>query len=515
VLIDGSPLTIDTVVGVARGLQQVGVADAARERMRPAQQALERLRDSDVPVYGVTTGFGALADTAIAPADRARLQRAIVLSHSAGMGPPVDHEVVRGMILLRARSLAAGYSGVRPELVEAMVALLNSDLRPYVPESGSLGASGDLAPLAHVAACLLGEGWVVGLDGSPARASDALSSAGLTPPQLGPKEGLALINGTDGMAAILALAIHDLENLLTAIDGVAAMSIEALLGTPAVFDEELIALRPAPGQAASAANIRRLLRDSSIVDSHRQSHDVVQDAYSLRCTPQVHGAARDVVAFARQTVGRELAAVVDNPVVLAGSERVLSSGNFHGQALAYAADMCAAVCADLAAISERRLDRLLDPSRSRGLPAFLTEGAGVNSGLMIAQYTAAGIVTTLRAAAAPLAVQSMSTSAGQEDHVSMGWPAALRTRRSVADLRRVVAIEATCAAQALDLREDLDPAAPLHAGPGTGALRDSLRAHVDHLDADRFLAPDLALAEAWLASSTWRDATTRAIGSLA
>ncbi|MEA2682663.1 MAG: histidine ammonia-lyase [Chloroflexota bacterium] len=473
--------------------------------MRPALAAVARMHDTDDPVYGVTTGFGALADTAIAAPDRVRLQRAIVLSHSAGMGPPVDEEVVRGMMLLRARSLSAGYSGVRPELVEAIISVLNAGIRPWVPEHGSLGASGDLAPLAHAASCLLGEGWVVGRDGRPSPSGPALMDAGIVPPALGPKEGLALINGTDGMAALLVLAVHDLEDLLDAVDTTAAMSIEALLGTPAAFAEEVVALRPAPGQAASAANIRQLLAGSSIVASHRHSHHAVQDAYSLRCAPQVHGAARDVVAFARQTVEREMASVVDNPVVFADGDRLVSSGNFHGQALAYAADMCASVCADIAAICERRTDRLLDPSRSRGLPAFLSEDAGVNSGLMIAQYTAAAIVTSLRTSAAPLAVQSMSTSAGQEDHVSMGWSAAMRTRRSVADLRRVIAVEAICAAQALDMRESADPEAQLKAGPGTGAVRDSLRRRVAHLGADRFMAPDLNAVEEWLASGAWRE----------
>jgi histidine ammonia-lyase len=513
--LDGSPLTIAAVVEVARGRTPVEVTEAARERMRPSLAAIERLGEGDDPVYGVTTGFGALADTAIAAPDRSRLQRAIVLSHSAGMGAPVDDEVVRGMMLLRARSLSAGYSGVRPELVEGIVAILNAGIRPWVPEHGSLGASGDLAPLAHAASCLLGEGWVVGPEGRPAPSGPALMDAGIVPPALGPKEGLALVNGTDGMAALLALVVHDLEGLLTAVDATAAMSIEALLGTPAVFAEDVVALRPAPGQATSAANIRRLLAGSAIVDSHRHSHHAVQDAYSLRCAPQVHGAARDVVAFARQTVEQELASVVDNPVVFADGDRLVSSGNFHGQALAYAADMCASVCADVAAICERRTDRLLDPARSRGLPAFLSEDPGVNSGLMIAQYTAAAMVAALRAAATPLAVQSMSTSAGQEDHVSMGWTAAMRTRRSVADLRRVVAVEALCAAQALDLRETLDPEARLQAGPGTAAVRKSLRRHVAHLGPDRFLAPDLAAADAWLASGEWREAMEAFLGARA
>jgi histidine ammonia-lyase len=513
--IDGSPLTIEQVIDVARRGEPVEVDEAARQRMLPALAAVERLHDSNAPIYGVTTGFGALADTAIAVADRADLQRAVVLSHSAGMGPAVDDEVVRGMMLLRARSLAAGFSGVRPELVEGIATLLNAGIRPYVPEHGSLGASGDLAPLAHAAACLLGEGWVVGHDGGPEPAGPALEAGGIAPLQLGPKEGLALVNGTDGMAAILALAVEDLGQLLVAADVTMAMSLEAMLGTPVVFEEEIIALRPAAGQRVSAANIRLLLDGSAIVASHRHSHHAVQDAYSLRCAPQVHGAARDVVAFARETVERELAAVVDNPVVLPGGDRVVSSGNFHGQALAYAADMCASVCADIAAICERRIDRLLDPSRSRGLPAFLVHNPGVNSGLMIAQYTAAAIVVALRAAAAPLAAQSMSASADQEDHVSMGWSAALRTRRSVAELQKVIAIEAVCAAQALDLREALDPGSGLWTAPGTGAVRDSLRDRVEHLERDRFLAGDLAAADEWLASGAWRDAAEAAVGALA
>ncbi len=512
--IDGLPLTIEQVIDVARRGEPVEVDEAARQRMLPSLAAVERLHNSNAPVYGVTTGFGALADTAIAVADRADLQRAIVLSHSAGMGPPVEDEVVRGMMLLRARSLAAGYSGVRPELVEAIAALLNSGIRPYVPEHGSLGASGDLAPLAHAAACLLGDGWVVGPDGAPAPAGPALEAANLTPLQLGPKEGLALVNGTDGMAAILALAVDDLGRLLVAADATMSMSLEAMLGTPVVFEEAIVALRPAAGQLDSAANIRRLLKGSAIVASHRDSHHAVQDAYSLRCAPQVHGAARDVVAFARETVDRELAAVVDNPVVLLGRERVVSSGNFHGQAVAYAADMCASVCADIAAICERRVDRLLDPSRSRGLPAFLVHNPGVNSGLMIAQYTAAAIVVSLRAAATPLAAQSMSASADQEDHVSMGWTAALRTRHSVEGLQKVVAIEAVCAGQALDLREALDPGSDLRPARGTGAVRESLRRRVDHFDRDRFLATDLAAADEWLGSGAWRDAAEAAVGAL-
>jgi histidine ammonia-lyase len=508
IVLDGSPLSVEQVLAVARHGAGVEVGEPARRLMAASRALVEELDARDEVVYGVTTGFGALAERAIARPDRATLQAAVVRSHAAGMGPPLDAEVVRGMLLLRARTLCAGYSGVRPELVEAIVGLLNAGLVPHVPEIGSLGASGDLAPLAHAALCLLGEGWVSGPGGAAEPAGPALAAAGLHPVTVAPKEGLALINGTDTMTATLALTVADLEPLLTAADCGCAMSVEALLGTERAYDEEVVALRPAPGQQAAAANLRRLLAASPIVASHRASHHAVQDAYSLRCAPQVHGAARDLCAVARTTVERELAAVVDNPLVLVGRGEVMTSGNFHGQALAYAADMLAWICADLAAISERRVDRLLDPARSRGLPAFLSPDPGVNSGLMIAQYTAAGCVGALRAAAAPVATQSLPVSAGQEDHVSMGWTAALRTRRCVADLRRVLAVEMVAAGQALDLRR------PQRPGPATRALLAALRERVPELHADRALAGDLAAAEAWLASGDWRTAVEAACGEL-
>jgi histidine ammonia-lyase len=397
---------------------------------------------------------------------------------------------------------------VRAELVEAMVRLLGSGLVPWVPEHGSLGASGDLAPLAHAASVLLGEGLAVGSDGEPVPVDAAmLREHGLAPVEVGVKEGLALINGTDAMAACLALVVHDLAALLTLADCACAMSVEALLGTTRAFDADVVALRPSDGQQASAANLRTLLRDSPMVASHRASHHAVQDAYSLRCAPQVHGAARDVLGFARAVVERELASVVDNPLVMVQRGEVVSSGNFHGQALAYAADMCASLCADVASISERRVDRLVDPARSRGLPAFLTRHAGVNSGLMIAHYTAAACVTSLRAAATPVAVQSVPVSAGQEDHVSMGWTAALRTRRSVDDLRRVLAVEILCASQALELR------APLRPAPATGALLASLRTRVATLEEDRFLGADMRAVESWMRSLEGLEAVSGAVGA--
>jgi histidine ammonia-lyase len=502
ITVDGGALSIEAVVQAARDCEAVALDPEVRARMRPARDVVDRLDREGAAVYGVTTGFGALADRAVEPADRALLQRSVVLSHAAGSGPRLDDEVVRGMMLLRARTLAAGLSGVRVELVEALIGLLGAGIIPWVPEHGSLGASGDLAPLAAVATVLLGEGWTVGDGGERIVGASALRAHGLTAIVVEPKEGLALINGTDAMTSLLALAVHDIEDLLRLADIACALSVEALLGTTVAYDERVVALRPARGQSDSAANLRALLEGSPIVASHRPSRHAVQDAYSLRCAPQVHGAARDVIAFCRQTVEHELASVVDNPVVL--GDEVVSAGNFHGQALAYAADMLASACADVAAISERRVDRLLDPARSRGLPAFLSPEPGLNSGLMITQYTAAAIVASLRHAATPFAVQSAATSAGQEDHVSMGYEAALRTRRSVGLLRAVLAIEVIAAAQAIEMRHPLRPA------PATGAVIVALRRRTASLGADRILSGDVEAAEAWAQVCEWSGALSAA-----
>src|SRR5579863_10339516 len=502
ITVDGGALSIEDVVRVARGREDVRLGDGVRARMAPARAVVDRLDSEGAVVYGVTTGFGALADRAVDPPDRSLLQRSVVLSHAAGSGPRLDDEVVRGMILLRARTLAAGLSGVRVELVEALLGLLQTGVVPWVPEHGSLGASGDLAPLAAIATVLLGQGWVVADGNARVDGASALREHGLTPIVVEPKEGLALINGTDGMTRLLALAVHDIEDLLRLADISCALSVEALLGTTVAYEERVVALRPSRGQADSAANLRALLEGSPIVASHRPSRHAVQDAYSLRCAPQVHGAARDVVAFCRQTVEHELASVVDNPVVL--GDEVVSAGNFHGQALAYAADMLASACADIAAISERRVDRLLDPARSRGLPAFLSPEPGLNSGLMITQYTAAAMVAALRHAATPFAVQSAATSAGQEDHVSMGYEAALRTRRSVGLLRAVLAIEVLGAAQAIEMRHPLRPAR------ATGAVIATLRARTPSLGADRILSGDLEAAETWARDGEWHESLTGA-----
>jgi histidine ammonia-lyase len=492
VILDGSPLSVRDVVAVARGAAEVAVAPSVAARMAPARAVVDRIVAEGATVYGVTTGFGALASVRVSPAEARQLQHSLVLSHAAGMGPAVEPAVVRAMMLLRARTLAAGVSGVRPVLVEGLVALLRAGVTPVVPELGSLGASGDLAPLAHVGAVLCGEGEAVDAAGRQMTGAEALASAGLVPVVLEAKEGLALLNGTEGMLAHLCLALADLDRLLRTADVACAMTVEALLGTDAAYAPELHTLRPHPGQGTSAANLRRLLAGSAIVASHAPSDHAVQDAYSLRCAPQVHGAARDVVAFAAEVAGRELASVTDNPVVLVdgdgGAGSVASTGNFHGQPLAFAADFCAIALADLGAISERRTDRLMDPARSQGLPAFLAVDAGVNSGFMLAHYTAAAAVNRLRTSAAPASIDSISTSGGQEDHVSMGWNAARKLFGSLRDAARVLAVEILCAAQALELRE-------LSPSPETQAVIRGLRAEVPPLPVDRFLAPDLAAAE--------------------
>src|SRR4051794_3180757 len=472
--------------------------------MEESASVVARLAASDEPHYGVSTGFGSLATVPIDASRREELQRALIRSHAAGMGPPVEREVVRAMMLLRARTLAMGFSGARPELADGLLALLEAGITPVVPEHGSLGASGDLAPLAHCALVLLGEGEV--LEGGSA--ADALTAAGISPLVLGPKEGLALINGTDGILGMLLLALHDLDSLLRVADVTAAMSVEALLGTDRAFAADLLALRPQPGQAASAANMQRLLAGSPIVASHRYGDQRVQDAYSLRCAPQVAGAARDTVEHARTVAGFELRSAIDNPMVLPDG-RVESCGNFHGAPLGFACDFLAIACAEVGAIAERRTDRLLDAARSHGLPPFLADDAGVNSGLMIAQYTQAALVSENRRLAAPASVGSLPTSAMQEDHVSMAWSAARKLRTAIRNLGRILAVELACAAHGLDLR------APLQPGPGGAAALGAVRSRVAGPGPDRWLAPDLAAADELVVDGALQDAVEAAVGPMA
>jgi histidine ammonia-lyase len=478
-------LTFAQVVAVARDGAAIELTDEALKGMAAARAHVDDLASRPLPAYGISTGFGALATRQIHEDLRAKLQVSLVRSHAAGSGPEVEREVVRAMMLLRLRTLASGRTGVDPATAHTLAALLNAGITPVVHEYGSLGCSGDLAPLAHVALALIGEGPVRDIEGTLMPAAQAMRETGIQPVTLAAKEGLALINGTDGMLGMLVLAIRDLRELCTVADIAAAMSVEAQLGTDRVFAADLQDLRPHPGQALAAANLRALLDDSPIMASHRGPDCTrVQDAYSLRCSPQVNGAARDTLAHAELVASRELASAVDNPVVLPDG-RVESNGNFHGAPVAYVLDFLAIPVADVASMSERRTDRMLDVARSHGLPAFLADDPGVDSGHMIAQYTQAAIVSELKRLAAPASVDSIPSSAMQEDHVSMGWSAARKLRRATDGLRRVLAIEILTAARALDLRS------PLRPGPATGAVVAALRERVPGPGPDRFLAPEI------------------------
>jgi len=496
--LDGPGVTIDDVVAVARRRERVELTADAIARMEAARAIVDRLADGE-PKYGISTGFGALATVSIPPDRRRALQTALVRSHAAGMGEPVEEEVVRAMVLLRARTLAMGHSGARPLVARAMVDVLNAGITPIVPEYGSLGASGDLAPLAHGALALLGEGDVLH-EGRRLPAADALAAAGLAPIELVEKEGLAVINGTDGILGMLCLAVDDARRLLPQADMVAAMTVEGLLATDAAFAADLQALRPQPGQAVSAANLRALLAGSPIVASHADPADTrVQDAYSIRCTPAVHGAVRDTLDHVRTVVDHELASAIDNPMVLPDG-RVESCGNFHGAPLGFAADFLAIALAEVGAIAERRMDRLLDRTRSHGLAPFLADEVGVDSGLMIGHYTAAAMASENKRLAVPASVDSLPTSGMQEDHVSMAWLAARKLRKVIDNVRRILAVEYVCAARAIDLRAPLQPAV------ATGALCRLLRTEVAGPGPDRHLSPELLAAEALLDSPAMAEA---------
>ncbi|MGI8947012.1 MAG: histidine ammonia-lyase [Ornithinimicrobium sp.] len=503
-------VTSNELVAVARHGAAVQISGDAREAIAASRGVIERLADDPQPHYGISTGFGALATTHIPLAQRAQLQRSLVRSHAAGSGPEVEREVVRATMLLRLSTLATGRTGVRVETAQAYADLLTAGVTPVVHEYGSLGCSGDLAPLAHCALAVMGEGQVRDAQGELRPAAEVLAEAGLHPVQLADKEGLAVINGTDGMLGQLVLALHDLDQLLVTADIAAAMSVEGQLGTDDVFAADLQALRPHPGQAVSAANLRVLMADSAIRESHRTPACTrVQDAYSLRCSPSVHGAARDTAQHARAVAGRELAAAIDNPVVTLDG-RVESNGNFHGAPVGYALDFLAIVVADLASISERRTDRFLDVARNHGLPAFLAHDPGVDSGHMIAQYTQAGIVSELKRLAAPARVDSIPSSAMQEDHVAMGWSAARKLRRSLDGLTRVLAVEVLTAARALDLR------APLRPAPATTAVVAALRAAgIAGPGPDRHLSPEIETAVDLVRTGGVRHAAEQVTGPLA
>ncbi|MBV8934000.1 MAG: histidine ammonia-lyase [Kutzneria sp.] len=489
VQLGAKPLRREQVVAVARDGVAVELTEEAMDAVAAARAHIDELASSAKPTYGVSTGFGALAVRHIPVDRRAALQRSLIRSHAAGAGPEVEREVIRALTLLRLRTLASGHTGVRPSTVDAMVKVLNAGITPVVHEYGSLGCSGDLAPLSSVALALIGEGQVRDATGVLVPASSALVDAGIAPVRLAEKEGLALINGTDGMLGMLVLATTDLNRLLDVADLTAAMSVEALLGTDRVFAADIQALRPHPGQSLSAARMTALLAGSEIMASHRGPDCTrVQDAYSLRCAPQVHGAARDTVQHAEVVADRELASAVDNPAVLADG-RVESNGNFHGAPIGYVLDFLAIATADVASMAERRTDRILDIARSHGLPPFLADDPGVDSGHMIAHYTQAAVVSELKRLAVPASVDSIPTSAMQEDHVSMGWAAGRKLRRAVDGLTTVLAVELLTAARALDLR------APLRPAPATAAAVRLLREHVPGPGPDRHLAPEIAVAE--------------------
>ncbi len=510
------PVSCDDVLAVARHEAAVELTDEALVAIDRARAVVEELAAAPTPAYGISTGFGALATRHIPTELREQLQRSLIRSHAAGSGPEVEREVVRALMLLRLSTLGTGHTGVRRETAQLMAALLSAGITPVVREYGSLGCSGDLAPLAHCALVLMGEGEVRDAGGTLVPATDALAAAGLAPVQLGAKEGLALINGTDGMLGMLLLAIADLRRLLRTADIAAAMSVEAQMGTDRVFAADLQALRPQVGQALSAANLTRLLAGSGVMASHREDRfHRVQDAYSLRCSPQVHGAARDTVDHAATVAARELASAIDNPVVLVDDGRVESNGNFHGAPVAYVLDFLAIVAADVASISERRSDRFLDRSRNHDLPPFLADDPGVDSGLMIAQYTQAAIVSELKRLAVPASVDSIPSSAMQEDHVSMGWNAARKLRRSVDGLTRVVAIELMTAARGLELRTTTGDTAGTSPAAATGAVVRLLREHgVGAPGPDRFLSPEIETAVALVESGAVLTTVEDQIGEL-
>ena len=508
VCVGTGPISFTDVLAVTRHGAPVVLSEDAVAVIDRARGVVDELAAAATPVYGISTGFGALATRHIPTEMRAQLQKSLVRSHAAGSGPEVEREVVRGLMLLRLSTLATGHTGIRRETAQLLADLLTHQITPVVREYGSLGCSGDLAPLSHCALALMGEGEVRDASGELMPAADALVAAGLEPVELAAKEGLALINGTDGMLGMLVLAIGDLRMLLRTADIAAAMSVEGQLGTDRVFAAELQAIRPHPGQALSAANLTTLMAGSAIVASHRAGDcNRVQDAYSLRCSPQVHGAARDTVEYAATVAERELCSAVDNPVVV--GDRVESNGNFHGAPVAYVLDFLAIVAADVASISERRTDRFLDKSRNHGLNPFLAADPGVDSGLMIAQYTQAAIVSELKRLANPASVDSIPSSAMQEDHVSMGWSAARKLRRSVDGLTRVVAIEVMTAARALDMR-GLDPS------PATAAVVRALRtAGVEGPGPDRHLSPEIETTVSLVASGAVLAAAESVIGELA
>jgi len=505
-VLDGSGLTLDGLEAVARRGQVIAIAPGARARVEAARRVVDDAVAAGRVVYGVTTGFGSFADVHI-PAPRLReLQLNLIRSHAAGVGEPLGEAETRGLMLLRVNVLAKGHSGVRPATLDLLVAMLNRRIHPVVPSQGSVGASGDLAPLAHLALALVGEGDVV-WDGRRLPAAEALAAVGLEPVVLEAKEGLALINGTQLMTAVSGLALAEALRLALAADVAGALTLDVLKGTDVAFDERIHAARPHPGQAVSARNLRALLAGSAVRESHRDCGKV-QDAYSLRCIPQVHGAVRDALAYAERTIAIELNAATDNPMVFAETGELLSGGNFHGEPVAMAADMLAIAVAELGAISERRIERLVNPTLS-DLPAFLAREGGLQSGLMLAHVTAAALASENKGLAHPASVDSIPTSANKEDHVSMGVTAAHKSARAVANTRRILAVELLAAAQALEFLR------PLHTSAALEAVHALVRTVVGPWDEDRSPAPDIESLASLLRKGAVTDAAASVFGGLA
>jgi len=488
ILIDGEHLTLENLYSIVFDKAEAEIPLAARDRMNASRAVIDRLAEADAIVYGVTTGFGKMASTRISHDEIRHLQLNLVRSHACGVGTPLSEPAVRAMLVLRANAIAKGFSGVRPVVAETLVAMLNRGVHPVIPSQGSVGASGDLAPLAHLAQVAIGEGRAE-YQGRDMPGAEAMRAAGIAPLALGAKEGLALLNGTQAMLALLALALREAEIAVDTADVAAALSLDALRGSPTAFDARIAAVRPHAGQAVTARNIERLNRGSEIRESHRSpdKDPRVQDPYSLRCAPQVHGAVRDAIAQVRATVTTELNSATDNPLVFTsanGTGEVISGGNFHGQPLAMAADQLAIALATLGGISERRLEQMTNPQTSQ-LPAFLVRHAGLNSGFMILQVAAAALASELKPLAAPHSVDSIPTSANQEDYVSMGMGAARRLEPMLKNLKNILAIELLAACQGLDLLS------PLKTGVETRKAYDIVRSVSPPVDVDRSLAPDI------------------------
>ena len=474
-----SPISIYDVVEVARNRKRVALSDSAKEAIKASRAFVDKILETDQAVYGISTGFGEFSKISIPPDQRAQLQTNLILSHCTGVGELLPEDAVRAAIVLRINSLAIGYSGIRLCTVESLIEILNKDIYPAVPCKGSVGSSGDLAPLSHIAAVLLGEGFVVS-NGESKPSLPVLKAAGIEPIKLSAKEGLALINGTQIMTAIGALACYDGEQLLKVSDIAAALSLEALQGTCTAFDPRIAQIRPHPGQIQCAENIRKLTEKSVIIENYKK----VQDAYSLRCSSQVHGASREAWRRVKETIDIEMNSVTDNPIVMADTGEIISGGNFHGQPVALVMDYFKVAVSELGSISERRTNRLVDPYLS-DLPAFLTANGGVNSGMMISQYTAAALASENKVLAHPASADSIPTSGNQEDHVSMGTIAARQAKEILDNVRLILAIELMSATQGIDF---LAPSLP---GKGTGVAYTYLRSIVPHLEKDRLLSPDI------------------------